>query len=183
MDKIGKRVKAKREYKKINLTTLAKKVGVTVSCLSQIEKGKAFPSIITLKLIANELDTTVGELIGENERLFNNPVMLKAERKLVKESSKGSQLYLLSHHDETKKMETFYLSLLENDDTAEIMKEHQGEEFLFVLEGDVSVTLDEKEHRLTTGDSAYYNSNSTHLVKNCASGISRLLWVVTPPNI
>ena len=69
MDKIGLRVKKHREIKKISLTDLAKQVGVTASCLSQIEKGKAFPSILTLKLIADNLNTTVGELIGGSARI------------------------------------------------------------------------------------------------------------------
>ena len=183
MKKIGKRIKIKREIKKINLTELSKKVGVTVSCLSQIEKGKAFPSIITLKNIANELDTTVGELIGENERLLHNPIMHKEERKIVNVNKNGTELHLMSHHDESKKMETFFIVLKKDGDTADIMKKHSGEEFCYIINGEVELILEDINYKLKKGDCAYYNSNLNHIIKNTNRDISRILWVVTPPNI
>ena len=67
MDKMGKRIKAKREELGLQMKELSIKIGVTSSLISQIEKGKAFPSIVTLKKVAEALSTTVGELIGENE--------------------------------------------------------------------------------------------------------------------
>ncbi|MBV5343778.1 helix-turn-helix transcriptional regulator, partial [bacterium] len=62
MNRIGERVKRIREHKGLQLNDLAKRVGISPSALSQIEKAKTFPSIITLKLIADNLQTTVGEL-------------------------------------------------------------------------------------------------------------------------
>jgi len=183
MDKIGIRIKKKREEKNITLTELAQKVGVTISCLSQIEKGKAFPSIINLKHIANSLDTTVGELIGENERLMNNPIMKKNERKLVRVENNGAELHLMSHHDETKKMETFFIALKKDSDTKSIMKKHIGEEFCYIISGKVELNLDDKKYTLDKGDCAYYNSNINHYIINLNSDISKILWIVTPPNI
>lgn len=57
----------------MQLNDLAKKAGISSSALSQIENAKAFPSILTLKTIADRLHTTVGEIIGEHEALLNNP--------------------------------------------------------------------------------------------------------------
>ncbi|NCC62412.1 MAG: XRE family transcriptional regulator, partial [Verrucomicrobiae bacterium] len=52
MNRIGERIKRKRELRNLNLGELAEKVGISASALSQIEKSKSFPSIITLKSIA-----------------------------------------------------------------------------------------------------------------------------------
>ena len=183
MDKIGKRIKIKREKQNINLTELSKKVGVTVSCLSQIEKGKAFPSITTLKHIANQLETTVGELVGENERLINNPVMRKEDRKIVKVTDNGAELHLMSHHDESKKMETFFIVLKKNGDTSEITEKHSGDEFCYIINGKVELIIEDKIYKLKKGDCAYYNSNAEHIIKNINNDISRILCVITPPNI
>jgi len=49
MDKMGKRIKLKRESLGLQMNELSSKIGVTPSLISQIEKGKAFPSIVTLK--------------------------------------------------------------------------------------------------------------------------------------
>ena len=83
MRRIGERIKRKRDLLNLQLNDLARKVGISPSALSQIEKAKAFPSIITLKSIAENLHTTVGELIGENESLSNNPVVHKDDMKFV----------------------------------------------------------------------------------------------------
>ncbi|MBK6285148.1 MAG: helix-turn-helix transcriptional regulator [Draconibacterium sp.] len=80
MNKIGERIKKKRELLNLNLNTLAEKVGISSSALSQIEKSKSFPSIFTLKSIAENLYTSVGELIGENDSLSNNPVVTKKDQ-------------------------------------------------------------------------------------------------------
>ncbi len=75
MDLMGRRIKKKREVFGFLVKELSAKIGVTPSLISQIEKGKAFPSIVTLKKIAVALHTTVGELIGENENLSQHPLL------------------------------------------------------------------------------------------------------------
>ena len=77
MDLMGKRIKKKRESFGFLIKDLSAQIGVTSSLISQIEKGKAYPSIVTLKKIANALQTTVGELIGEHENLSQKPLLKK----------------------------------------------------------------------------------------------------------
>lgn len=183
MDKIGFRIKQKRERTQIKLTELAERVGVSVSCLSQIENGKAFPSIITLKKIADSLDSTVGELIGENENLINNPVMKIEERKIVDATPTGANIFLLSHHDDSKKMETYSILLPAGASTDNYMVKHSGQEFIYVVKGTVTFTLEQNSYILRQGDSAYFNSNTDHKLQNSSDDESEIIWVITPPNI
>ena len=67
MDQLGKRIKKKREDLGLQVKELSSHIGMTPSLISQIEKGKAFPSIVTLKKIFNVLHTTVGELINGHD--------------------------------------------------------------------------------------------------------------------
>ncbi len=83
MIRLGERIKKRREQLNLQLGELASRIGVSASAMSQIEKAKSFPSIITLKNIAESLHTTVGELIGENESLANNPVVKRDEMEFV----------------------------------------------------------------------------------------------------
>jgi len=75
MDQMGKRIKRKRESLGFTIKELSGKISVTSSLISQIERGKAFPSIVTLKKISEALQTTVGELIGENEGKIQHPLL------------------------------------------------------------------------------------------------------------
>ena len=69
MKRIGGRIKKRRELLHLHLNELAEKVAISSSALSQIENSKSYPSVLTLKSIADALHTTIGELVGENETL------------------------------------------------------------------------------------------------------------------
>lgn len=183
MKRLGERIKKRREYLKLQLNDLAKKVGISPSALSQIEKAKAFPSITNLKSIADNLITTVGELIGENETLGKNPLVKCAEMKFVLENDSGAALYLLSHHDQGKQMETYFIRFKAKAVSDGFMRNHPGQEFLYVLSGEIEVKLDEDKFILNKGDSFYYNSNIPHKITNFNESRSEILWIVTPPNI
>lgn len=167
----------------MQLNDLAKKVGISSSALSQIENAKAFPSILNLKTIADCLNTTVGEIIGEYETLSQNPRIKSAEKKFVKQNEAGTSLYLLSHHDPHKQMETYSMVFTEGSDATEFMIMHPGQEFIHVIAGTVLIELDQKEYILSTGDSFYFNSGIPHQMKNINKGNSEVIWVITPPNI
>lgn len=180
---MGERIKKRREHLKIQLNDLSVQVGVSTSALSQIENAKAFPSIITLKKIADCLHSTVGEMIGEHETLTKNPMVSLDEKKFVKENENGTKLFLLSHHDSGKEMEPYLLSFVKKSDTMDIMNTHPGQEFCHVLNGMVEITLDAKKFILKKGDNFYLNSTIEHSITNVNQGNSELLWIVTPPNI
>lgn len=183
MNRIGERIKRKREMLGMPLSELSKKVGVSVSALSQIENAKAFPSVITLKTIANSLHTSVGDLIGEFEDLTKNPVIKEDDIKFVKANNSETQLYLLSHHDNGKQMEPYMLKLPQGGDSADIMTEHSGQGFVFVIEGKLLATLNNVPYNLEKGDSFYFNSNVGHHLKNVGKTEAKLLWVIAPPHI
>jgi transcriptional regulator with XRE-family HTH domain len=165
------------------LSDLSRKVGVSASALSQIENSKAFPSIVTLKSIADSLYTTVGELIGENELLTKNPLIKSGDIKFVKVNSSGTSLFLLSHHENSKQMEPYILKFVENSDSSEIMRIHPGQEFIHVLEGKLMISIDNTQYIIEKGDNVYFNSNTAHSLKNIHPSSARVLWIVTPPNI
>ncbi len=181
MKRIGERVKRKRENLNMQLNELAKKVGISSSALSQIEKAKAFPSVITLKSIADSLYTTVGELIGENETLTNNPLIKFEQKSYVGKNESGTSLFLLSNHENGKLMDTFLVEFEKKGTSDGIMKNRPGQEFLFVINGKIEFTLDDKVFQLEKNDSFYFNSARFHRAVNVNNGISRTIWIVTPP--
>ena len=76
MDQLGKRIKKKSEDLGLLVKELSSHMGMTPSLISQIDRGKAFPSIVTLKKISDVLQTTVDELIDEHDNLsqYNNKI-------------------------------------------------------------------------------------------------------------
>lgn len=183
MNRIGERIKRKRENQKIQLNDLARRVGISPSALSQIEKAKASPSIITLKHIAECLNTTVGELIGENENLSPNPLVPHEEIKLIGKNQSGSELYALSHQDPLNKMETFLVKFMGSSDTEGLFTTHHGQAFCHVKEGIFEFHLDEIPYLLRPGDNFYFDTILSHRVRLSGTNKGELLWITMPSKV
>lgn len=179
MLRLGERIRATRESLGIQVNDLAGLISVTPSMISQIERAKAFPSIITLKKIADALQTTVGDLIGENATFVAHPLLKVKDRRFVKKNKTGTRLYLLSHHDPLKQMDTFLLNFSRNSDSSEIMTTaNPRQEFCFVIKGHFKAILNTTEYELKEGDSFYFNSSQYYLFQNIGNESAELLWVV-----
>lgn len=178
MERIGERIKQKREQLKLQLNELAKKVGISPSALSQIEKAKSFPSIVTLKLIAVNLHTTVGELIGENESLQNNPIFNKDEYTLIQKNDSGTEVYSLTQQDMSKQMDTFLVSFVESiSDSLGLFNQFNGQIFGYLLSGEIQFDIDNKSYVVQQGGSIYFNGKRNFRMQNINNTVSELICV------
>ena len=183
MDLMGKRIKKKREDLGLLVKELSAQIGVTPSLISQIERGKAYPSIVTLKKIAETLQTTVGELIGEYDNLSQHPLLKPDERRFVKNNKNGTSLHLLSYHNPSKKIEPYIIQFNKNSNSKEIMtSKFPGQEFCFILKGNFETIVNGKHYILDEGDGFYFNSKQPHLFKNISDKKAEILWIITPNN-
>ncbi|MEN8250845.1 MAG: XRE family transcriptional regulator [Bacteroidota bacterium] len=180
---MGIRIKTIRDSFGYSIKDLSTMIGVTSSLISQIERGKAFPSIVTLKKVADALHTTVGELIGENEDLDHHPLLKPNQRRFVKKNKSGTSLHMLSYHDSTKQIEPYLIQFDKNSDSDGIMTSNfPGQEFCYVLNGSFEAIVNEQEFQLTEGDGFYFNSKQPHLFRNISDNEAELLWIITPNN-
>lgn len=181
MNKIGVRIKRRRELLNLQMNDLSKKVGISSSALSQIENGKAHPSIITLKSIADNLHTTIGELVGDNEPGWNNFVVRKKEMQLIEKNESGAEIYHLSHHETYKHMDTFLIKFNLNSDLQKLTLNLVGEIFCYIISGQLTFELEGNNHEIHAGDSVYFNANMKYSIKNQGNTTSEIIWVATPP--
>jgi transcriptional regulator with XRE-family HTH domain len=181
MNKLGERIRKRREYLEIPMNILAKGIGVTSSLLSQIENGKAFPSLHTIKHIADYLNSSVGALIGENDTFASNPVISWEEKKFVKKTENGATLYLLAHYSPLQTMEIYSVEL-EKDGNSTGLLDHRrnGQEFCFVINGKVAVELTETIHELAINGSIYFYSHDLKYFKNITDKKTQILWILSP---
>ncbi|MFA5271358.1 MAG: XRE family transcriptional regulator [Candidatus Omnitrophota bacterium] len=174
-------IKKLREEKRISLRALARQLKVSASFLSQVEAGKASPSLVTLKNMADALNTTVGNLIGECQKVTSNPVVTESERIHLNRAFKGINIYLLATPDPNKQMEPLLLRLDEGADSGDSHYTHFGQEFASVIKGAIEITLNKITYSLKKGDSIYFNSNIPHAFKNIGKEKAEVIWVVNPP--
>ncbi|MFO7553799.1 MAG: cupin domain-containing protein [Desulfobacterales bacterium] len=167
VDEIGKRIRALREHKGLSLEALSNMTGFDVELLSNIETDQVKPQLGTVIKLSKALDSALSRLIsGTGDRIFS--ITRKNEQKIVSRSTaqKGKkQVYTyksLAPEVKGRHMEALIVTLEENPDIE--FSVHDGEEFIYVLDGVVALNIGEDAFELEPGDSAYYLSTTPHLV-------------------
>ena len=180
---VGEHIRNFREGMGITLQQLADRTGFSTALISQIENRMASPSLGTLVKIANALDTSVSAFLGgKEERAFS--IVRKEDRTTVsrvglKEGGRSSYTYeALGAGKAGRKMEPFLVRLQPLFDRNVARNSHEGEEFLFVLSGNVEVFLDKFSDVLSEGDCIYYNSTIPHHVHSAEEKEALILAVI-----
>lgn len=178
---IGERIKRSRNDRGLSLRELATKVELSASFLSQIEQGKASPSIENLKKIANCLDVRVSYLIEDEEVKKNSDLMKREERKYVESIDSNTRIALLTSSNIEKNMEPILYEIGAGGESGRSFYTHPGEEFIFIVEGSLDIYIEDNIYNLREGDSFYFKSTQKHRFKNNTDKLTKALWIVTPP--
>ena len=180
VEEIGIRIKSVREEKGLSLDQLSKLTGFDVDLLSNIESSKVQPQLGTIIKLSKALDSAFGRIVsGVGDKLYS--VTRKNEQKIVSRSTsrKGrKQLYTyksLAPEVKGRHMEALIVQLEENPE--DDMSVHEGEEFIYVLDGTVLLNIGGDKFELEPGDSAYYLSTTPHLIAS-KSGKATILAVL-----
>lgn len=180
VEEVGNRIKALREEKGLSLEDLSNLTGYDVDVLAGIENNSIKPQLGTVIKLSKALDSAFGRLVsGVGSNLYS--ITRKAERKTISRSTsaKGAkQVYVyksLAPEVHGRHMEALIVQLAENPEND--ISVHDGEEFIYVLEGNVSLKIADEQFELEQGDSAYYLSTTPHLIAS-KSGKATILAVL-----
>lgn len=170
---IGERIKKKRNEKGFSLRELAGKVDLSASFLSQIEQGKASPSIENLKKIANYLEVKVSYLIEEEDEALGSFHIKKEDRKYVESIDSKTSIALLTSSKIEKNMEPIMYEIKPGGESGRGFFNHNGEEFIYIVEGTLDIYIEDQLTTLNEGDSFYFKSSLNHRFKNNGKKINK----------
>jgi transcriptional regulator with XRE-family HTH domain len=180
LDEIGIRIKNIREEKGLSLEDLSKLTGFDKELLSNMEENKVQPQLGTVIKLSKALDSAFGRIVsGVGNKLYS--VTRKNEQVRTSRSTShkgGKQVYTymsLAPEVKGRHMEALIVRLEENPE--DDMSVHDGEEFIYVLEGLVSLIIGADSFELEPGDSVYYLSTTPHLIAS-KKGKSTILAVL-----
>ena len=175
---LGKKIKETRLEKGISLRRLAKEIGVSPSFISQVEQGKAQPSVNSLKAISNILQVTCSYLIGEVD-LNIDPSFSKSIKKNRIDESVLTKVHVkkLVPNNIENNLEPSLLTLEAGAGTIETVVKDDGEEFVLLLSGQLEINLNGKAYTMREGDNIYFNSSVKHSFRNNSDKTTKLLWV------
>ncbi len=167
VEEIGQRIRILREEKGLSLDEVSNLTGFDVELLSNIETNKVQPQLGTVIKLSKALDSAFSRLVsGTGDRIYS--ITRKKEQKVVSRSTsqKGKkQVYIyksLAPEVKGRHMEALIVQLEENPEKE--VSVHEGEEFIYVLDGIVTLDIGDDNFELEPGDSAYYLSTTPHQV-------------------
>jgi DNA-binding transcriptional MerR regulator/mannose-6-phosphate isomerase-like protein (cupin superfamily) len=172
---IGARLRKLRLKKGASLATVAEAAGISVGFLSALERSQMTASVGTLRKLARYYKTNILDFHDTAEA---NKSLVRPDERKVLEAGSGVVMELLAWGNTV--MEPHLFRVAPNAGSGESYT-HVGEEFLYILKGALQIFLHDKEYRLKTGDSFYFESAVPHKWTNPGRSETWILWVNTPP--
>jgi len=172
---IGAHLRQLRARRKLSLAHVSQAVGISVGFLSALERSQMSGSVGTLRKLARFYKTNILDFFDANG---TNSRQVRAAQRKILEAGDGVRMELLAWGNTV--MEPHLFRIAPNAGSGEPYT-HEGEEFIFVLRGDLLITVGGEEYHLKAGDSFYFESSTPHRWKNPGRNETSLLWVNTPP--
>jgi transcriptional regulator with XRE-family HTH domain len=184
---VGFKIKGIRESKNISVEEIAERTGLSVEQINSIESDQYLPSLGPLIKVARALGVRLGTFLDDNDNL--GPVVCRAEERSnsisfsngASDARKHMEYHSLAKQKAGRSMEPFVIDIQPSEERNFKLSAHEGEEFIYVLEGSVEIDYGKQQYTLNAGDSIFYDSIVKHHVHGAEGEQARILAVVYIP--
>lgn len=173
---IGKKLKELRLQNDLTLENLASRSELTKGFLSQVERNLTTPSIATLQDILEALGSNMSDFFHEEEE---RQIVFSEEDFFVDEQD-DYQIQWVIPNAQKNQMEPILLTLHPHK-KSQVLSAYQGEEFGYVLKGNVTIVRANKKYKLKPHETFYMDGSKSHYLYNHGSTEAKVLWITTPP--
>jgi transcriptional regulator with XRE-family HTH domain len=175
---IGQRIKALRVAQQLTQEELASRTDLTKGFISQLENDSTSPSIATLTQILDVLGISLSNFFREFKG--EQVVFGRAARVLAPESNEKVRFELLVPKAINRSIDPALVTLEPGARTI-ADKMHEGEEFGYVITGEIVLVLDGAEHRVKAGESFSFIPSVPHWIENRSEREAKVVWITNPP--
>ena len=158
---IADRVREMRDILEIDVKDMAEKIGVSEEQYLQYENAEDDIPVGKLYLMAAQFGVDPTVLLSGQAPRMEDYTVIRGGKGVTVERYAGYRFTSLAFNFKNRDMEPMIVSLLPSDEQPELVT-HAGQEFNYVLEGKVAVTIGKKTHVLEAGDSVYFNPALPH---------------------
>lgn len=178
---IGERLRKLRLQRRMSQRGLAKRSGISNATISQIESGKANPSVAVLKSILVTLKMDLAEFFaeeadGSDQVIFRASELLEIGRGKVSYRQVGRRL-------EGRAIQILHECYAPGAATGKVALKHTGEEGGIVISGQLELILGDVRHLLGPGDAYYFKSTSPHQFRNIGTEECVVVSACSPPSV
>lgn len=178
MEDVGKILHNLRKERGYSMRKVSEDTGFSLSFLSKLENGKTSITIRNLVKLLNFYGVTLADVFAEKS---SRKIAFRREERKVLESSESITLELLVGNRDNN-MEPLIATFPPRSRYVDPL-EHGGEEFAFVVKGELRFEMDGMTHHLREGDCVYFPGEKTHGWENVTDGTAILLMVTHPPSV
>ena len=185
---VGSKIKGIRESKNFSIEEISERSGLSVEQITSIENDEHLPSLGPLIKIARALGVRLGTFLDDSDDL--GPVVCRAEEHLgssisfsndAADARKNMEYHSLARQKAGRHMEPFIIDIQPNDEKEFKLSAHEGEEFIYVMQGEVEIVYGKETYTLKEGDSIFYDSIVKHHVHGAPGKSAKILAVVYIP--
>ncbi len=184
---VGEKIRQIRELKKLSREDLAERTGLDTTLIRKLEEERIIPSLAPLIKVARALGVRLGTFLDDNDNFA--PAVVKADdlHKGVRFTSQPHEtrehlnFFSLAYNKAGRHMEPFIVDIEPSQKSDYMLSSHEGEEFIYVLEGVVEINYGKDIYILEKGDSIYLDSIVSHNVHAGNSQPAKILAVLYAP--
>jgi transcriptional regulator with XRE-family HTH domain len=187
-NRVGKKIRQLREAREMTAEELAEASQSNVELIKQLENGALVPSLTPLLKIARALGVRLGTFLDDMPQRGPTVVRAGMSENVVRFSGKVEQakisaldFYSLASDKADRHMEPFIIDIHPSSEEDHKLSSHEGEEFIYVLKGEIEIFYGKDIHKLSAGDSIYYDSIVQHDVHAAGKEDAKILAVVYAP--
>lgn len=173
---LGTKLKAMRLQCNLTQEELANRCELTKGYISQLENDLTTPSIATLVDILAALGSNLKNFFNDDT---NENVIFKEDDYFVKATDEHTITWLIPNSQKNE-IEPILMEIQPNCSTTTDMP-HEGEEFGYILQGSAILHIGNKTYKIKEKESFYFVSDRVHFIENSSKGVTRLLWISSPP--
>jgi transcriptional regulator with XRE-family HTH domain len=185
---IGAKIRQLRESREMSQQQLANASENSVELLEHIENGDVVPSLTPLIKIAKALDVRIGTFMDDVQQ--RGPVIVEqgqtekviyfsGQKDQTKESS--MEFYSLASGKCDRHMEPFLIDVDIHGDVEFKLESHEGEEFIYVIDGEIEIVYGSEKYVVSKGDTIYYDSVVPHHLHAYGGKPAKILAVIYAP--
>lgn len=171
-----------RTERGLSLREFSKLTGFSIGFLSQVERGQSSLALTSLHKVAKALGTDVASLFPVDQAGEPHPLphLTRSDEHSEIAIAASQRTYkVLSGRAPNRVLEPLFVTIHPSDRIEEAYS-HEGEEFCYVLSGELRYVIDRTEYRLGQGDSIHFHATVPHAIQNDTDKPVQALWVLTP---
>lgn len=173
---VGPLIRARRMQMDLTLSEVARRSGLSVPFLSQVERGQTGLTVVSLMKIAEALGVSVNYFLDTQEP--DVPTRSAKDFHFFTLAESKMRLARIGSMDPERQLEPLLVIFPPKYETESL--KHAGEEFLYILRGEIEIRLGRKRYRLMAGDTGHFQSAIRHKWVNPTEDEAHVLWVGTP---